>query len=250
MNVMAHLVAGYPTDELAFAAARGLAEGGVAYFEVQIPFSDPGADGPAIQTASSEVLSRGYRVADAFAFINRLSRSYPGIPAFLMTYANLAWSGGIETFVQQAADAGVHGLIIPDLPFDGDEGLALACAHKGLSCVPVAAPSMGADRLNTLVGKHYPFIYAALRSGITGQETSIDERTISFIETVGASGSAVLGGFGIRTGEQVALLAPHVHAVVAGSVFVNLIRDNASGGADAVFRAVREKAAELTGKKI
>lgn len=250
MKVMAHLVAGYPTDEIAFAAARGLADGGVAYFEVQIPFSDPGADGPAIQTASSEVLSRGYRVSDAIAFVERLSREYPGIPVFVMTYANLAWSGGIESFVRRAAEAGVRGLIIPDLPFDGDEGLARACEISGLSCVPVAAPSMSSDRLKSLVGKNYPFIYAALRSGITGQETAIDGRTISFIETVGASGSAVLGGFGIRTGEQVALLASHVHAVVAGSVFVNLIRETAPEGTNAVYRAVREKAVELTGKEI
>ncbi len=249
MNVMAHLVAGYPTDETAFAAAQGLAEGGVTYFEVQIPFSDPGADGPAIQTASSEVLSRGYRVSDAFAFVEKLCRTYPGIPVFVMTYANLAWSSGIDAFVRRSAEAGVHGLIIPDLPFDGDEGLSLACGKNGLSCVPVAAPSMDKTRLKSLVDKHYPFIYAALRSGITGQETSIDERTISFIEEVGASGSAVLGGFGIRSGEQVALLAPHVHAVVAGSVFVNLIRDTAGNGPEAVFTAVRDKAAELTGKK-
>lgn len=249
MTLMAHLVAGYPTDEIAFAAAQGLADGGVSYFEVQLPFSDPGADGPAIQTASSVVLSRGYRVADGMAFVRRLVKAFPAIPVFVMTYANLAWSSGLESFVGKASDAGVRGLIIPDLPFDGDEGLSELCTKHGLYCVPVAAPSMSVERLRLLVSRKYPFVYAALRAGITGQETTIDERTLDFIDTAGASGSSLLGGFGIRNGTQVALLAPHVHAVVAGSVFVNIIRENGDGGADAVRHAVREKAAELTGGK-
>lgn len=249
MTIMAHLVAGYPTDDIALSAARGLAEGGVSYFEVQLPFSDPGADGPAIQTASSVVLSRGYRVADGLAFVKRLVDSFPEIPVFVMTYANLAWSGGLESFVRRASEAGVRGLIIPDLPFDEDEGLSELCDGSGLYCVPVAAPSMSAERLRLLVSGKYPFVYAALRAGITGQETTIDEHTLSFIAAAGASGSSLLGGFGIRNGEQVALLAPHVHAVVAGSVFVNIIRENESKGADAVRQAVKEKAVELTGGK-
>lgn len=250
MKLMAHLVAGYPTDELAFAAAQGLAEGGISYFEVQLPFSDPGADGPAIQTACAGVLSRGYRVADGLAFVRRLVSSFPEIPVFVMTYANLAWSGGLDVFMRKVSEAGVRGLIVPDLPFDQDEGLSALCEQYGLYCVPVAAPSMSSQRLELLGSKKYPFVYAALRAGITGQETMIDEHTLSFIEVAGKSGSAVLGGFGIRNGTQVALLAPHVHAVVAGSVFVNLVREKAPRGADAVRQAVREKAAELTSGKI
>lgn len=246
---MAHLVAGYPADDIALAAARGLAEGGVSYFEVQLPFSDPGADGPAIQTASSVVLSRGYRVADGLAFVKQLVEAFPDIPVFVMTYANLAWSGGLESFVKMASKAGVRGLIIPDLPFDEDEGLSGLCTENGMYCVPVAAPSMSQERLRLLTAGKYPFVYAALRAGITGQETTIDEHTLAFIAAAGASGSSLLGGFGIRNAGQVSLLAPHVHAVVAGSVFVNIIRENESRGADAVRLAIREKASELTGKK-
>lgn len=249
VRVMAHLVAGYPTDSLALAAAEGLALGGVSYFEIQLPFSDPSADGVAIQSACAEVLSRGYRVAQGLAFARELRNRYPEIPVYIMTYGNLAWKPGIERFVRLVSDSGAAGLIVPDLPFDSDEGLASACAARGLVSVPVAAPSMSPPRIAALAALNRPLVYAALRSGITGRETRIDNGTLSFIASLDAPGrpSRVLGGFGIRNGEQAATLSPHVHAVVAGSVFVEAIRDAAPSGDAAVTDAVRKKAAELSG---
>lgn len=251
IRVMAHLVAGYPTTVIALAAAKGLAEGGVSYFEVQFPFSDPSADGKAIQTACAEVLSRGYRVAEGFSFVAELRAAYPDIPVYVMTYGNLAYKAGIANFVRRAAEAGVSGLIVPDLPFDADEGLNDACRAHGMVSVPVAAPSMTSARLAALAALKRPFIYAALRAGITGSVTTIDESTVAFIRTVSGApstaGACVLGGFGIRNGEQSKALSPHVHAVVAGSVFVDLIRENAASGGAAVQAAVRLKAKELSG---
>jgi len=247
ITVMAHLVAGYPTTDLARAAAHGLADGGVSYFEVQFPFSDPSADGKAIQTACADVLSRGYRLEEGFAFVRELHAEYPAIPVFIMTYANLAYKPGLARFVREAADAGASGLIIPDLPFDADEGLDAECRKCGLVSVPVVAPSMAAGRAGQLLALGRPYVYAALRAGITGQSTAIDENTLSFIRSVSVGGSKVLGGFGIRNGDQSRALAPEVHAVVAGSVFVDLIRENAPRGAEAVRKAVAERAAELAG---
>jgi tryptophan synthase alpha chain len=258
IRVMAHLVSGYPTTAIAHAAAQGLAEGGVSYFEIQFPFSDPSADGKAIQTACAEVLSRGYRVAEGFAFASELHSRYPAIPVYIMTYGNLAYKIGIDEFVQRAARSGVSGLIIPDLPFDADEGLSLACERHGLVSIPVAAPSMTDSRLSSLAALKRPYVYAALRAGITGSATTIDSGTVAFIESVAgkaggqskdpasAQGTRILGGFGIRTGEQSRALSPHVHAVVAGSVFVELIQKYAPLGEDAVRRAVAEKARELS----
>lgn len=247
ITVMAHLVAGYPDDDAARAAARGLAEGGVSYFEVQFPFSDPSADGKAIQTACAETLARGFRVADGFAFAHWLRREFPGIPVFAMSYANLVYRSGVDSFAERAAEAGISALIVPDLPFDADEGLEAACRARGLSSVPVAAPSMPAGRIASLAALGRPYVYAALRAGITGKETSIDGATIDFIDAVGSGGSRVLGGFGIRGGAQAAILAPHVHAVVAGSVFVDAIAEAYPRGEAAIRQATAEKARELTG---
>jgi tryptophan synthase alpha chain len=249
VTLMAHLVAGYPTAAIALEAARGLARGGISSFEVQFPFSDPSADGTSIQTACSAVLARGYTVAEGFDFVAELRRRYPAIPVYIMTYANLAYKAGIPEFVSRAARAGAAGLIIPDLPFDHDEGLAAACALHGIAAIPVAAPSMTAERLSALGLLGRPYVYAALRSGITGSTTLIDEGTLSFIRSVaGSSHSRILGGFGIRNGAQAAELSGHVHAVVAGSVFVDLIRENAGRGGESVCGAVEKKAHELTGK--
>lgn len=246
---MAHLVASYPTREIALAAADGLADGGVSYFEIQFPFSDPSADGVAIQTACSETLARGWRLDEGFSFVAELRRRHPSVPVFIMTYANLAYKAGIDTFAARAAGAGAAGLIIPDLPFDHDEGLESACLAHSLSAVPVAAPSMSAGRLAALASLARPYVYAALRAGITGSSTSIDGATLGFLDAIsrGKTVSRILGGFGIRSGAQAAELAGHVHAVVAGSVFVDLIRENAPSGAEAVRRAVAAGARELSG---
>lgn len=275
--LMAHLVAGYPDESGCRAVARGLVEGGAAYLEVQIPFSDPSADGPAIRDACSVALGRGISVADAFAFVAELRSEYPEVPVFVMAYASLVTTPGAHAFADAARKAGVSGLIVPDLPFDADEGLAEACAAAvasspaapaaspsrpisiPLSSVPVAAPSMRSERLLAMACLGRPYLYAALRTGITGSATTIGKDTKTFLSAAASGGSRVLGGFGIRTGAQARLVAPFVHAVVAGSVFVDAVAAVAEGRTnskasgpvsfrardEAIRRALREKAGEI-----
>ena len=245
IKLMSHLVAGYPTDELAFTAARALVDGGADILEIQLPFSDPSADGPAIQGACTKVLERHYKTADGLAFIAKLHKEFPNIPIYLMSYGSLIYTPGVEAFCKKAADFGVKGMIIPDLPFDFDEGLTAACKANGMVNIPVAAPSMSPERLEKMANAGFPYIYAALRTGITGTETSVDEATLAFIKKVGSGGSKVYGGFGISNGNQSALLGDKVDAVVAGSVFVRLITEH-QNDAEALYKAVRAKAAEIS----
>ena len=245
IKLMSHLVAGYPTDELSFTAARSLVDGGADILEIQLPFSDPSADGPAIQTACTEVLKRGYRTAEGLAFIAKLHKEFPQVKIYLMSYGSLIYTPGVENFCKRAAQAGVTGMIIPDLPFDYDEGLTAACRANGMENIPVAAPSMSAERLSKLAHAGFPYIYAALRTGITGTDTKIDDNTGKFLSAVAAGGSKIYGGFGISSGDQARALADKVEAIVAGSVFVRLITENA-GNPDALYKAVRSKAEELT----
>ena len=247
IKLMSHLVAGYPTDELAFTAARALVDGGADILEIQLPFSDPSADGPAIQGACTKVLERKYRTADGLAFIARLHKEFPDVKIYLMSYGSLIYTPGIENFCKKAAECGVKGMIIPDLPFDFDEGLTAACKANGMENIPVAAPSMSPERLEKMAKAGFPYIYAALRTGITGTQTCVDQATLDFIKKVGAGGSRVYGGFGISSGEQSALLGDKVEAVVAGSVFVRLITEHQKDP-DALYKAVRAKAAEICGQ--
>ena len=248
IQLMSHLVAGFPTDELAFEAARAMVAGGAGILEVQLPFSDPSADGPAIQGACTEVLSRHYRTADGLAFIARLHEAFPQTLIYLMSYGSLVYTPGVADFCKRAAGAGVRGMIIPDLPFDHDEGLTAACRANGMENIPVAAPSMAEGRLDTLAHAGFAHIYAALRTGITGSSTTVDEATVRFLTKVSAGGSGVYGGFGIQDGNQAAALASSVEAIVAGSVFVRLI-DSHRDDKKALFQAVRDKALELTGRR-
>lgn len=245
IKLMSHLVAGFPTDELSFVAARALIQGGANILEVQLPFSDPSADGKAIQGACTEVLSRGYRTKDGLNFIKKLRAEFPTTPIYLMSYASLVYTPGIDAFCLLAAEVGVNGMIIPDLPFDFDEGLTLACKKYGMINIPVAAPSMSKERLYKMAHAGFPFIYAALRTGITGTNTNIDDTTLKFIASVKEGGSKVYGGFGITSGEQSAALSDVVEAVVAGSVFVRLIDENRNSK-EKLFEAVKAKAKEIT----
>jgi len=224
--LMAHQVAGYPDDETALAVGNALIMGGAKIIEVQLAFSDPSADGVAIQTACSEVLGRGYTVRNGFAYIRQLHEIHPEVQLFLMTYASLAYRPGIENFVRTARDAGITGFIIPDLPFDCDEGLGEACRKYNLYQIPVAAPSMTKERLHKMATNGFEYIYTVLRAGITGGNTVITPDMLAFLDASREGGSKLLGGFGITSGEQAEVLAGHVYAVVAGSVFVNIITGN------------------------
>ena len=245
-RIMAHLVAGYPDQDSSLAAARGLAEGGASYLEVQFPFSDPTADGPLIQQACDAALARGFRVEAGFQLLARI-REATGLPVFLMSYAGLVVRRGVPAFLERAREAGAAGLIVPDLPVDSDEGLYERGRALGLAIVPVAAPDTRPRRLSLMAATGAQYLYAALRRGITGQATVIGRENLSFLETVGALGWKVLAGFGVARREQVLALAPHAHAVVVGSRFVEAVGAAAPGGPPAVRAGARQAMQELLG---
>lgn len=247
IKLMSHLVAGYATDEISLEVARSLVKGGADILEIQLPFSDPSADGPAIQTACTEVLSRSYKTADGLAFIKKVHEEFPDTTIYIMSYGSLIYTPGVDAFCKRASECGVKGMIIPDLPFDNDEGLTAACEKYGMENIPVAAPSMSDERLAKLADAGFKHIYAALRAGITGTKTTIDEATISFLKKVGAGGSKVYGGFGISNGEQSHALADTVDAIVAGSVFVRIIAEY-KNDVETMKTKLVEKVKELTSR--
>ncbi|GAB4365858.1 MAG: tryptophan synthase subunit alpha [Spirochaetales bacterium] len=229
-KLMCHLVAGYPTMELSFQAAEGMVEGGASYLEVQFPFSDPTADGPRIQEACVRALDGGFTLQEGFRMVRDLSRTHPRVPLFLMSYASPVFRRGIPWFLDQAREAGVTGLIVPDLPFDQDEGYYQAAWERGLHPVSVVVPSMDPRRLDRLLEllrtKGERYVYVALRTGITGDPTEISEENVSFLRELSGQGLKILAGFGIKDARQVEALSPHVEAVVVGSHLVGVIRDS------------------------
>lgn len=247
-RIMAHMVPYFPDLDTSRAALEGLVAGGVTYLEIQFPFSDPSADGPTIQGACSRALERGFSVSRGFEFIETASSAYK-LPIYLMTYASIPVAYGMERFLYRAATAGVSGIIAPDLPPDYDEGLYATARSAGLSVVPVLAPSVTKERI-ALVRQTAPeMVYAALRSGTTGQETSIGEENLAFLKRLQPIGAPIVAGFGIRRPSQVEALRPHVHAVVVGSLLVQAIDEEASAGPDAVRERLRQTVAGLAGRE-
>jgi tryptophan synthase alpha chain len=243
-RIMAHLVAGYPDQDSSLEAAVGLAEGGASYLELQFPFSDPTADGPLIQRACDAALAGGFRVEAGFELLRRI-RERTGLPVFLMSYAGLAVRRGVPAFLRRAREAGAAGLIVPDLPVDCDEGLYARGRALGLQVVPVAVPDTRPRRLALMAAAGARYLYAALRRGITGERTAIGPENLAFLEGLGGRGWKVLAGFGVRNREQVQALAPHAHAVVVGSRFVEEVGAAAAGGPLAVREAARQAVSGL-----
>jgi tryptophan synthase alpha chain len=241
---MAHLVAYYPDRESSLEVARALIDGGASYLEFQFPFSDPTADGPAIQRACARALEKGFTVDGGFRLLDRIGR-LAKVPVFVMSYANPVVRRGAKDFVRRCREAGACGIIAPDLPVGSDEGLYAEGKSAGLEIVPVLAPTMTDDRLALIKAAGTGFLYAALRKGITGETTAIGEENLSFLKRVSSPGAKVLAGFGISRRDQVEALAPHVHAVVIGSAFVRAAGDAAgpeAAAADAgrsAYKAVR-----------
>lgn len=246
-RLMCHLVAGYPGRDRTLPAAEAMAEGGAKYLEIQFPFSDPAADGPIIQDACTRALEEGFTVDEGFRLIGDIVRRLPGIPVFLMTYGSLAVRPGIEVFLRRACDAGAAGVIIPDLPFDYDEGLYEAGAKTGISVVPVVVPGTAPARIEAIRRLAPRDVYAALRTGITGSKTELGPENLAFLDGLKGWGARIFAGFGISTKAQVDALMPHAEAAVAGSHFVRIIRENEAVPAKEFRRSLVDAVRELTG---
>lgn len=242
--VMAHMVACYPNYNASVEVAHALADAGAGFLEIQFPFSDPTADGPVIQAACTKALSSGFTVDEGFRLVREIAEKID-VPLFIMTYASIVYARGVKEFVQAAKEAGARGLIVPDLPPDYDEGLYGHGKQAGIAVVPVLVPTAREERIETVLSAKPEYLYAALRSGITGTKTTLGPENLDFLDRLRESGARVMGGFGIQTREQVAELSPHVDTVIIGSTFVRAIGKALAGGQggtlyDALYAVARD----------
>jgi tryptophan synthase alpha subunit len=235
---MAHMIAGYPTMAESEKVAEALAKGGADIIELQIPFSDPMADGPTIAVASEDALTAGATVAGFLGLLEKVAK--PGKPVAVMSYMNPVFRMGIAKFVKTIADAGGSALIIPDCPFDSEEGQALlaACKETRVYLIPVVSPGVPRERLEQLAKESRGFVYCTTRQGITGATGKFAEELFTFVKELKEIFKLPIAvGFGVKSREDVATLAKHADIVIAGSVFVDAIKND---GVDSVGATVRE----------
>ena len=214
IQIMAHLVMGYPRRAATLEAARALADRGVRILELQIPFSDPTADGPINTQACETALKEGFRVSHAESYIQE-AWNLGFSEVHVMTYANIPFRYTIDRYLRTMKDLGVTGVIVPDLPIEDEEGFYAEAARIGIDALPVAVVNMGPSRIELLRKLNPHRVYAALREGVTGRSTGIASEAKRFLSSL--VGMKVYAGFGISCASQVAELEPHAYAAVIGS---------------------------------
>jgi len=240
VGLMAHLVAGYRSLAESKEIARGLAENGADILEIQIPFSDPTADGPVITAACQAALRAGTRPRDALE-LARDAVASTGVPVLLMSYANILvrWPGGMEAFLAEAAAGGIAGIIVPDLPPEEEDGRYYRGARAaGLHPILVVSPNVPAERLRVLAPHASGLIYATARVGTTGAASDLGHDALKgFLTLVHETcGLPIAVGFGIRNRAQIDALAGSAEVAVVGS---QLLRALDERGVEAVFAEVR-----------
>ena len=218
-----YMTAGYPDTETSLSVFRTLIESGADVLEIGIPFSDPLADGPAIQKASTVALEAGMTLDGVFEIADTL-RTETEIPFVLMGYYNPVFKRGTERFIGECVDRGVDGLIIPDLlPDEADEFTALAHSNS-ISTIYLAAPNTPEERLKLIAEKSNDFIYCVSRYGVTGVSDSLPNDLTDYLDRVRrTTGRKILVGFGVGTPEAARTLAPHADGVVVGSAIIKLV---------------------------
>lgn len=242
--LVVYLPAGFPDLETSRECLEAAAAAGADLLEVGFPYSDPLMDGPAIQAANHTALAHGYTPEDDLALCAQLTAAVAA-PALAMTYYNLAWHYGgpdrLEAFGQAAADAGLAGAILPDLPAEEGADWLAAAARAGLATVFLAAPSSTDARLKAVADASTGFVYAASTLGVTGERRSLSAGAAPLVQRLRAcTGRPICVGIGVSTGAQAAEVAGFADGVIVGSAAV---RAAGEGGPEAVTRLVAELAA-------
>ncbi len=204
-----------------------LVEGGADVIELGMPFTDPMADGPAIQAANIRSLGAGTTTAEVLRIGTEFRARHPAIPLVLMGYANPMIRRGPEWFAAAASDAGVDGVICVDIPPEEDEALGPALRERGIAPIRLATPTTDAARLPRVLDGSQGFVYYVSVAGITGQQqAAIDSISANVARIKAHTDLPVAVGFGVRTPQQAADIAQVADGVVVGSAFVDLVAEH------------------------
>ena len=221
-QIMTHIVAGYPSLKESEDMVMAMSEAGVSFIEIQIPFSDPVADGSTIMQASQAALENGVKVEDCFKMMRRLSKKIQ-TPLLFMTYYNILHNYGVEKFCKDAKEAGCYGFIVPDIPIDEEkqEHYLELCDKYGLNPIQVISPITPESRLKEVAKHARGCVYCVSRYGTTGAQEDLNPELASYLKKVRKHVDLPLAvGFGISKKSHVAAVCKHADIAVIGSAFI------------------------------
>ena len=223
-----------------------LVAGGADVIELGMPFTDPMADGPAIQLANIRSLNAGTTTADIFAIARAFRARHPQVPLVLMGYANPMIRRGADWFAAQCVSAGVDGVICVDIPPEEDSELGPALRAAGVALIRLATPTTDAARLPAVLNGAGGFLYYVSVAGITGlQQAAQDSIDAAVARLKAATDLPIAVGFGVRTPEQATAIARVADGVVVGSAIVELVEKHRDEAPDAVRVYVADLAAAV-----
>jgi tryptophan synthase alpha chain len=248
--LMTFVMAGDPDYDTFLAILKALPQAGADVIEIGMPFTDPMADGPAVQAAGQRALKAGQTMKKTLAAVREFRRGEAATPLVLMGYYNPIYVYGVDRFLADAKAAGVDGLIIVDLPPEEDAELCLPAVSAGLNFIRLATPTTDDRRLPAVLANTSGFVYYVSITGVTGSAAPDPAKATEAVARIKRhTALPVCVGFGVRTAEQAGIIARGADGVVVGSALVEALKKSldpdgkaTSGTAPAVAGLVRELA--------
>ena len=235
---MPYLTAGFPTLDEAREVGEAYIAAGADVIELGIPFSDPLADGPTIQNTTTRAIANG---ADLAYCLDLASSLADRVPVVFLVYCNAVFARGAEKFLENAAAAGVSGLVIPDLPVGEVEDFADLATSKGVALCPMAAPTSSDERLEKIGALASGFVYCVSVAGVTGARETLPPRAVEILRRVRSRTNAPVAlGFGIASPEAAAQAAGEADGVIIGSKLMQVVKEGGAEKAGEWLREVRE----------
>lgn len=236
--LMTHIVVGYPSFEASFEIVKAMVAAGVDLMELQIPFSEPIADGPVILRANQEVLGRGARVRQSLAFAERVTAAFD-IPFLFMTYCNIVFKYGVADFAAEMARIGMAGAIVADLPPEEGQAYLTAMQAHGLAPIFIFSPTTGQARMRMLAGHGRGFIYCVARKGVTGQQTAFSQELEGYLARCRQATDLPLAlGFGVKDRADIDFLTGKVDIAVIGTETIRLVDQHGVGAVGGFIRSL------------
>jgi len=242
------VMGGDPDPATAQEIINGLPAAGADVIEIGMPFSDPMADGPAIQAAGQRALEAGQDMVKTLETVRNFRQNDDGTPIVLMGYYNPIYIYGVEKFIKEALEVGVDGLIIVDLPPEEDEEFCIPAIEAGLNFIRLATPTTDDTRLPTVLNNTSGFVYYVSMTGVTGTAISNPTNVTEQVKRLQShTDLPICVGFGIKTAEDAKRIGKDADGVVVGSALVNAVEKSLNNGkaSDTTVKAVHDLVSDI-----
>ncbi len=237
--LMTHIVLGYPSFQASLEIVKTMVAAGVDLMELQIPFSEPTADGPVIAHANHKALEAGVTVKDCLSFANIATRTFD-IPFLIMIYYHIPFKYGLKRFVATMSECGLQGAIIPDIPPEEGRDYLTAMQQRNLAPIMIFSPTTSRERMRYIDSCAAGFIYCVARKGVTGEKTNFSHELEAYLAKCRESTNLPLAlGFGIKGRSDVEFLKGKADIAVIGSQTIRVMEEEGTEAVGGFIRGLR-----------